>query len=181
MIYTQTIRQLREHIHTHDYVMLGAYYELVDGPINAGGYGVDGFQGVIEKAANQIRERYGCDAILVNAQFKPTSSNAHPSYGRRALLISGDLYRLKAVSDMPGMVGKPGKCVPNAVSLNELEYTQKIDVETKKPIWFARPPGCSTCSLRRYNVTEHEDGTISVTELIIHESDKGYLKRGVWT
>lgn len=54
--------------------------------------------------------------------------------------------------------------------------------------WFARPPGHHTGSLRAHEVTEHADGTISVTPSILitgFDGDRpvqwhGYLERGTW-
>lgn len=46
--------------------------------------------------------------------------------------------------------------------------------------WMARPPGCSMGSLEDHQVTEHEDGTITVSPSIAGEGYHGYLERGVW-
>lgn len=56
--------------------------------------------------------------------------------------------------------------------------------------WLARPPGCHMGSLENHEVTEHEDGTISVSpSILLSEGDgkggmveawHGYLRRGVW-
>ena len=50
--------------------------------------------------------------------------------------------------------------------------------------WYARPPGSDMGNLTNHDVTEHEDGTISVSPSILVESWKGtwhgYLERGVW-
>lgn len=52
-------------------------------------------------------------------------------------------------------------------------------------IWHARPPGNHMGSLARHDVTEHEDGTITVTPSILIDDGRnqwhGYLKRGIWT
>lgn len=59
--------------------------------------------------------------------------------------------------------------------------------------WLARPPTDPgqhlTGSLRNHEVTEHEDGTITVSPSIMitgHDDDcavqwHGYLRRGVWS
>jgi hypothetical protein len=55
--------------------------------------------------------------------------------------------------------------------------------------WWCRPPGCSMGSLKDHEITEHEDGTVTVTPSI--EADPvavgkpppafhGYLQHGVW-
>lgn len=56
--------------------------------------------------------------------------------------------------------------------------------------WYARPPGASTCSLAKHHVTEHEDGTITVSPSILVRTSNangeaveqfhGWLRRGVW-
>lgn len=50
--------------------------------------------------------------------------------------------------------------------------------------WFARPPGSHAGNLSSHQVTEHEDGTITVTpSILITNSDgewHGYLEGGVW-
>ena len=60
--------------------------------------------------------------------------------------------------------------------------------DPRHSVWFARPPGMHMGSLHRHEVTEHEDGTITVTpSILITEDDAngrvqwhGYLTRGVW-
>ena len=57
-------------------------------------------------------------------------------------------------------------------------------------VWYARPPGCHMGSLEGHEVTEHEDGTITVSpSILLQEGDgkgglkevwHGYLRRGVW-
>ena len=51
--------------------------------------------------------------------------------------------------------------------------------------WYARPPGCGLGSLENHEVTEHEDGTITVSPSILIEQPPlqdwhGHLERGVW-
>lgn len=50
--------------------------------------------------------------------------------------------------------------------------------------WYARPPGSHAGNLSQHDVTEHEDGTITVApSILITNSDgkwHGYLERGVW-
>lgn len=55
--------------------------------------------------------------------------------------------------------------------------------------WFARIPNGDlmlTANLARHAITEHEDGTISVSPSILcdkgsrNESWHGYLERGIW-
>ncbi len=58
----------------------------------------------------------------------------------------------------------------------------------KDDVWYARPPGHHAGSLKNHDVTEHEDGTITVSPSILitgHVDDckvewHGYLERGVW-
>lgn len=51
-------------------------------------------------------------------------------------------------------------------------------------VWYARPPGQHLGSLANHDVTEHEDGTISVSPSILirgHDGEwHGYIDRGVW-
>ncbi len=55
--------------------------------------------------------------------------------------------------------------------------------------WYARPYGCHCGNLAGHEVTEHEDGTITVSPSILIEfvddvgqpaTWHGYLERGVW-
>jgi hypothetical protein len=56
--------------------------------------------------------------------------------------------------------------------------------------WYARPPRGHMGCLRNHEVTEHEDGTITVSPSILITSTRGdgtakevwhgYLERGVW-
>ncbi len=61
--------------------------------------------------------------------------------------------------------------------------------------WECRPPGCHAGSLRDHRVTEHEDGTITVSpSILLYDADElgprsmaerrvvwhGFLERGVW-
>ena len=56
----------------------------------------------------------------------------------------------------------------------------------KDGTWYAETPNGYTANLARHKVTEHEDGTISVTPSILVSDDKadlwhGYLTQGVWS
>ena len=49
--------------------------------------------------------------------------------------------------------------------------------------WMARPPGNHTGDLSQHDVTEHEDGTITVSPSILITGEHtwhGYLEKGVW-
>lgn len=63
--------------------------------------------------------------------------------------------------------------------LCECEFGQSLD-----GTWYARPPSGHVSSLADYSVTEHEDGTISVSAAIRAEYAAshwlGYLIKGVW-
>jgi hypothetical protein len=62
--------------------------------------------------------------------------------------------------------------------------------DPKSGIWFAKAPGCHIGNLVHHQVTEHADGTISVTpSILISQGDgkggfvqvwHGYLEHGVW-
>lgn len=52
-------------------------------------------------------------------------------------------------------------------------------------VWRARAPRLCSGNLRNHEVTEHEDGTITVSPSILIEQPPigtwhGYLERGVW-
>ena len=55
-------------------------------------------------------------------------------------------------------------------------------------IWYARPPGVPMRSSENHEVTEHEDGTISVSPSILVQEEfgvhtvswHGFLEHGVW-
>ena len=46
--------------------------------------------------------------------------------------------------------------------------------------WMARPPVGSAGHLTDHEVTEHEDGTISVSPSILSDDYHGFLEHGVW-
>lgn len=50
--------------------------------------------------------------------------------------------------------------------------------------WYVRPPGCHMGSIREHTVTEHDDGTITVSpSILLMERDHswhGYLEKGIW-
>lgn len=88
---------------------------------------------------------------------------------------------------------KGTRVYPNAeghLLLKEGEYGLRTD-DTRKPggVWYCRPPGSHMGSLMAHTVTEHEDGTITVSPSILitygdAENAKfnwhGYLEKGVW-
>ena len=51
-------------------------------------------------------------------------------------------------------------------------------------IWYCRPPGNHMGNLGGHTVTEHEDGTITVSPSILINDGRstwhGFLERGVW-
>jgi hypothetical protein len=51
-------------------------------------------------------------------------------------------------------------------------------------VWRARAPSGAVANLERHDVTEHEDGTITVSPSILvtggGEDWHGFLERGVW-
>lgn len=64
--------------------------------------------------------------------------------------------------------------------LGEGDYGQDLAEE-----WWVRPPGTHMGRLDGHEVTEHEDGTITVSPSILSEWGEkpyfhGYLERGVW-
>lgn len=78
------------------------------------------------------------------------------------------------------MIGK--RIYPNEdgkMWYKEGDYGKMVDGH-----WFCRPPGRHMTWLRDHEVTEHEDGTITVTGSIVitdpGQSWHGYLERGIW-
>ena len=52
-------------------------------------------------------------------------------------------------------------------------------------VWVCRPPGSHAGGLPNHTITEHEDGTITVSPSILFNEPgapgwHGYLERGVW-
>lgn len=51
----------------------------------------------------------------------------------------------------------------------------------KDGFWVCRPPRGRIGALEQHQVTEHEDGTITVSPSIVCDDDwHGWLERGVW-
>ena len=73
-------------------------------------------------------------------------------------------------------------------NLNEDEYNLQSGEYGKSPDgWFFSPPTethIGVGGLGKHTITEHEDGTITVSPSILFQSHKGtwhgYLERGVW-
>ena len=67
----------------------------------------------------------------------------------------------------------------DALYLNEGDYGKDAS-----GTWYARPPGCHMGSLANHEVTEHDDGTITVSPSILITDGKftwhGYLIKGEW-
>lgn len=83
----------------------------------------------------------------------------------------------------------PGRARPNAKpwELAPGEYTVRLDVGLdKRNAWVVTPTGDGPARLDGWDLTEHDDGTITTSPSILaHPSgDKpgwhGYLERGVW-
>lgn len=72
----------------------------------------------------------------------------------------------------------------NQLRLAEGEY----GIDPRDGNWYARPPGGHLGNLSNHKVTEHEDGTITVSPSILitgASGDKeirwhGFLERGIW-
>ena len=94
MIFTQSYVDLGL---PNSWIPIGAFAAHVDGETNKTGHGVGGYQAVLQKATAMIIDMYGgkeneFKVCLLNAKFEQREGNAHPSYGRYALFITGDLY-----------------------------------------------------------------------------------------
>jgi hypothetical protein len=63
--------------------------------------------------------------------------------------------------------------------LKDGDYGKDLD-----GLWYCRAPGCRLGCLRNHQVTEHEDGTITVSPSILIDDDRskwhGFLEKGVW-
>jgi hypothetical protein len=70
--------------------------------------------------------------------------------------------------------------------LKEGEYAKSPD-----GVWYCSAPGCHMGNLKSHTVTEHDDGTITVSPSILitqvrgdtgerKELFHGYLERGIW-
>lgn len=74
----------------------------------------------------------------------------------------------------------PGRRLPD-----EERHFSEGDYGKVAGVWYARPPGFHLGSLEAHEITEHEDGTITVSPSILHHSGDGrdwhgFLERGVW-
>lgn len=78
-----------------------------------------------------------------------------------------------------------GRRLPdNAERFAPGDYAKRI-LSDGQVIWMARPPVGHLGDLRNHEVTEHEDGTITVSpSILVHNWDvgdwHGFLERGVW-
>lgn len=91
MFLTQDEQQLKL---SDNWETVGMYCETVDGKVGHGGYGEGGYQGVIENATKELYAKHGPNVIVINTKVQVMPGNAHPSYNRRALMITGDIYRI---------------------------------------------------------------------------------------
>jgi hypothetical protein len=80
------------------------------------------------------------------------------------------------------MIGKRKDHVEGHLSLAQGEYGKHADGR-----WYCVPPGTSDTMLGclfNHSVTEHEDGTITVSPSILIKDGRsewhGFLERGVW-
>jgi hypothetical protein len=74
------------------------------------------------------------------------------------------------------MIGR--RVYPDAegrLSLAEGDYGKDV-----RGLWHVRPPGAHAGELDGHQVTEHEDGTVTVAPSISGPDFHGYLERGVW-
>jgi len=77
--------------------------------------------------------------------------------------------------------GKRVEPVDGELLLKEFEY----GVNPKNGNWYCKVPGCLMGNLTGHEVTEHDDGTITVSpSILINGGEKnqwhGYLEHGVW-
>lgn len=69
------------------------------------------------------------------------------------------------------------------------DYTVRVDAKTGERVaWVVTPDGHGPARLEGWDLTEHDDGTITVSPSILanptppsqHGQWHGYLERGVW-
>lgn len=61
------------------------------------------------------------------------------------------------------------------------DYCGPITIEDESTAWYVCDPTGAVGRLTEHTVTEHEDGTISVTPSILAPGGwHGYLERGIW-
>lgn len=68
------------------------------------------------------------------------------------------------------------------------DYTVRVDVDHGPVAWVVTPGGHGPSQLRGWDLTEHDDGTITVSPSILahpappaHPAEwHGFLERGVW-
>lgn len=82
-------------------------------------------------------------------------------------------------------VSGPGRRVETTEALKPGDYVQLSSGD-----WYGKTPNGESCNLAKHRVTEHEDGTITVTPSILifyTHPDKGrvelwhgWLERGYW-
>jgi Family of unknown function (DUF6527) len=85
------------------------------------------------------------------------------------------------------MVGKRREEGTKPWELEPGDYCVRVDAETNERVaWVVTPNGNGPARLDGWDLTEHEDGTITVSPSILaHESGNqpywhGFLERGVW-
>jgi len=88
--------------------------------------------------------------------------------GRRRPLTPEGLY---ADEEQPGDYGRLKRTLEQVLMHDRMLW------------WSVKAPDGSGCSLNPniHHVTEHEDGTITVSPSIITRTWHGWLKRGIWT
>jgi hypothetical protein len=84
-----------------------------------------------------------------------------------------------------------GRRLPDGVDLFAAGDYGRLEegAEQKRWVWYARPPKGHLGSLRNHHVTEHPDGTITVSPSILvkttaddgsPEEWHGFLEAGIW-
>lgn len=77
-----------------------------------------------------------------------------------------------------------GKRVYPDAEIGHLVLREREYGKDSTGIWLCRPPGQHLGSLKNHDVTEHDDGTITVSPSILITDGEttwhGFLERGVW-
>ena len=86
VIFTQTMRDLGH----PPWIPYGAYIIDVE-PTDAQGFGVNN-EFLLQAAVEEFHKKESTHAVLVSAKIEILPGDAHPSYCRRRMRITGDLY-----------------------------------------------------------------------------------------
>lgn len=79
--------------------LIGAYFRRIRAATDSQGFDA-GLAATMNEALKELRKEFGPGAVVVNTKFETKPGDAHPSYGRVDVLISGDLYLSEEIEDI---------------------------------------------------------------------------------